>query len=76
MRKPKPGELKVGWSNKERDIQFNWGQGIDRSNGHLMYDYFCRSKGILGTTLVQELETRGFDLTTLKFSIMKKVDRP
>jgi len=73
MRRAKPGELKAGWSLKERDIQFSWGQGVERSDGRILFDAFCFSKGTLGTTLVNELEKRGYDITTLKFSIMKKV---
>lgn len=79
----KPGVLSFKWSKKkdygfdtttgERgDIEFKWGQGISKSDGHLLFSFINYVKGLDGKTLVEELLNRGYDLTTIRFSIEKK----
>jgi hypothetical protein len=70
--------LRARWSKRERDILYSYPR--HGSEGALLHYHF----GVLqpaafpaaripeGKTLLQELEERGFDLTTLRFSIAVK----
>ena len=68
-------KLRVYWSKREDDIIFyhpKW-----KVDSRLLLHYFCYAKHNFGsgeTTLVEELERRGFDIETLKFSIAYKED--
>ena len=71
--KAKPGELKAGWNARERDIGFAWGgDGATKPDSRLLYGALAYKDVFEGKTLVQELEARGYDLTTLRFSIRRK----
>lgn len=87
LRKPKltDGELRIYWGHEPGDIpdiMFAWqgDRSMKRDAGLLHYimankrpDPFAKpifSK--MDPSLFEELEARGYDLTTLKFSIMKK----
>lgn len=86
--KARPGELKAQWGREDRfsgsDVIFAWGTGVDRSDARLLNSILCSDRfypafldGPLGTyrterSFVSELEARGYDITTLKFSIQKK----
>ncbi|PZR54615.1 MAG: hypothetical protein DI537_54855 [Stutzerimonas stutzeri] len=76
----KPGELKLGWGREDRHdsvgIMAAWGEGCPRADGTFLfslnqptYDY----KGDTVPAFLKELDARGYDLSTLKFSIQKKV---
>lgn len=77
-------DLWAYWSKRERDIMFNWTgftyddddnivrKGGTKRDGRVLHDFFSHVKGSLGTTFIEELEKRGYDITTLKFSISKK----
>lgn len=75
-RKPtaKPGQLKIAYGQEygDKDLFFCWGQGTCRADSSMLNSYFCYHKGFEGRTLVEELEKRGYDITTLKFSIELK----
>lgn len=83
----KPGELKAAYGRVDGDlcIGYAWGgAGADKSDarilGAVMEDRWSRPAFPLGTTeerpsLIEELEARGYDITTLKFSIQKKEPR-
>ena len=43
-----------------------------KPDGSLLYTAFCFVDQLNGKTLVQELEARGYDLTTLQFSVKRK----
>lgn len=43
-----------------------------RPDGHLLYGAFSFVEVTTGKTLVKELEDRGYDITTLQFSIKRK----
>lgn len=43
-----------------------------RPDGHLLYGALCFMDMGHGKTLTQELEARGYDITTLQFSIKRK----
>lgn len=69
----RPGELKATWSRREEDINFDWGgSGAGKPDGHMLYGAICCVVLVGGKTLMQELEARGYDLTTLRFSIRQK----
>ncbi len=78
FRKPvaKAGELlvKYGQEYGDRDLYYCWppnGDGMKRDSGLLM-KAIDDVKIYEDRTLRQELELRGYDITTLKFSIKKK----
>jgi hypothetical protein len=72
--------LRACWSKKEEDIMVHYPSSPD---GHLLYNVLggdrCRpdtsTYGWYGhiweSSLIEELKKRGYDITTLKFSIMK-----
>lgn len=67
-----PGELRAAWGRDEipgnaPDLQFAWG-----GNGAAKGDTICLMEAFHGTGLLKELEARGYDITTLKFSIQRK----
>jgi hypothetical protein len=74
--KAKEGELlvKFGKNNGDLDIQYCWPEndcGMKRDSRVVMFA--LEGKNALDNkSLRQILEERGYDITTLKFSIMKK----
>lgn len=62
--------LSVKWSKMERDLVF----AHDRHSwdGQLLYSALCCRPIADSAGLVQELDKRGFDVTTLRFSIKRK----
>lgn len=83
----KPGELKALWGRADRhdgpDVCYVWGQGVDRADGRLLHTYLSTERMTYAfpsmdikyePSLLDELEARGYDITTLKISIKKKVD--
>jgi hypothetical protein len=72
--KARPGELRVTYGRLEGDapdVVFARGEGVGKPDGHLMCWYFTRATDDL-LPLAQELERRGYDLSTMVFSIMKR----
>lgn len=68
----KPGELKASWSKKEHDIIFEWGgAGADKSDGSWLNTWLAYHKGF-DDTFLNELDKRGFDITTLRISVKRK----
>lgn len=71
--KAKPGEIKIGWNRREQDVGYAWGgDGASKADGNLMMGVFGLTPMFTGKTLTAELEARGYDLTTLRFSIQRK----
>lgn len=80
--KAKPGELKLYWNRRECDIGYSWGgDGASKPDAHLMHGVFTMDRlrpnyrtGLseFDPSFVKELERRGYDLTTIKFSIQQK----
>ena len=67
----------VKWSKREEDILYSWGDGIpscDVSLVHsaLSYNSVLDRDNDYFHGLLDELEKRGYDLTTFKLSIKKK----
>ena len=79
--KAKDGELKAQWGKLQHDtpdLCYAWGDGCSRRDGHLLHNVLTGERFSPGLPvksekgLVAELEERGYDITTLKFSIQKK----
>jgi hypothetical protein len=72
--------LRARWSKKERDFVVEF---PNKPDGHLLNRYLFTltpepsplHPGEKRLTLLEELEARGYDLSTLKFSIKKKVTK-
>ena len=62
--------LRANWSKRERDFMFHF--PTRSSDGALLHHALCKVEVHEGRTLVEELEARGFDISTLKFSIELK----
>jgi hypothetical protein len=81
-RKPtcKDGELKLQWGklpHDNPDILYINGEGTERCDSRLLhYVFSCRKFKPFSDeqekSFIEELELRGYDITTIKFSIMKK----
>lgn len=65
-RKDQATTLAADWSKREKDVRF-WFS--NRPDGHYLY-------GILNAEVTKELQRRGYDLTTLRFSIRKDPTHP
>jgi hypothetical protein len=72
--------LQARWSKREDDIQYKWDAGVPKSDAHLLHSYLCYSPDFgnvaIGQSdpryrrsLLDELKARGYDLTTLRFSV-------
>ena len=74
--KTKPGELKMAFGKIPHDIPdllyCHGGGGADRCDARLLAHFIENVTYFEDRNLRQELEHRGYDITTLKFSIMKK----
>ena len=69
--------LSAYWSKREEDLMFHHPAGPQTgADGHMLYGAVCHDKLIGGLPLAKELERRGYDIKTLKFSIEKKADHP
>ena len=67
------GWLTAFWGRDERRAKKELVFGSPcRPDGHLLFGAFCFCEITKGKTLVQELENRGYDITTLQFSIKRK----
>ena len=74
----KVGELKACYGNApfnvKADIQYCWGgDGASSADGRILCEAFEGTKVFDDKTLRQVLTERGYDITTLKFSIQKRV---
>ena len=87
FRKPKlkEGELRVYWGklpHENPDVVLAYqGDGLMRRDTNMLRVFMCSQHpdpfakplfSKMNPSMIQELEARGYDLTTLKFSIMKK----
>lgn len=62
-----PRTLKAGWGSSQEsldDLHYAWGEGIPSCDARLLNAHL--------PALVDELERRGYDLKTLRFSVKKK----
>jgi len=88
LRKPKlkDGELRMYWGRPDPhdcpDVVLAWqGNSHMRADTALLHYVICSKRpdprklpifSVMEPSLIEELEARGYDITTLKFSIMKK----
>ena len=73
----KPGQLVAKWGRPDPgerpDVCYVWGgQGASSPDARVLSYALEVAPVHMGKTLRQELETRGYDLTTLRFSIQRK----
>lgn len=68
------GDLTAYWSRSQNDVMFANEEGIPASSRRLLYHAFSVIKVHEDKSLLDELEQRGFDLRTLRFSIDQKKD--
>ena len=86
-RKPKlkDGELRIYYGkvpHENPDVILAWqGNSGMKCDTNLLHYYICSKRpdphklpifSVMQPSLIEELEARGYDITTLKFSIMKK----
>jgi hypothetical protein len=60
--------LSVKWSSKENALLYSY---PCKPDGGMLASAFEQDKLLLGKSLVDELVSRGYDLTTLRFKINK-----
>lgn len=79
--KARPGELRVTYGSlrgDNPDVVFSRGEGVPSCDGHLMNWYFTQASADPGLFSIkrieEELRLRGYDLSTMVFSVMKKAD--
>ena len=87
LRKPKlkDGELRMYWGREPHDspdVMLAWqGDRMMKRDTKMLHSFMCSqhpdpfAKPIfskMNPSMIEELVARGYDLTTLKFSIMKK----
>lgn len=81
-RAAKAGELKFGWGREDRHDKLGamvfWGDGVPRANANFLLMALCHDtfayNGETRDSILKELEDRGFDLSTIKFSIQMKAE--
>lgn len=88
--KLKDGELRMYWGREPHDrtaevMLAYQGDRMMKRDTALLYRFLCSKRpdpmaepifSKMDLSLIEELEARGYDLTTLKFSIMKKQPAP
>jgi hypothetical protein len=72
--KAKVGQLlvKYGQEHGERDLFYCWNESSTKRDSRIVMAALEREPIFEGRNLRDELELRGYDITTLQFSIMKK----
>ena len=75
----KPGEVRAGWARPERseppELCVAWGgAGADRSDARIVLKALQGCDVYKDRDLVTELESRGYDITTMKFSIRRRAE--
>lgn len=67
--------LYIKWSKRENDLVYEY---PNKTDARLLHRYMAlpilNSDNTYGPSLFDELDRRGFDLTTLKFSIARKAE--
>lgn len=87
--KLKDGELRIYYGNVPHDnpdVILAWqGNREMKRDTNLLHYYICSKRpdphklpifSVMEPSLIEELVARGYDITTLKFSIMKKAKQP
>lgn len=74
QQKPKRAKLTMFWSKRERDFVYKY---PSRPDGHLVHYVFSvgrwnDARRAVDLSFIQELEARGYDTKTLRFSVERK----
>lgn len=73
MKRPAPGVLRAAWARPERgephDLCYDWGDGCERRDARLLHHFIGSPRD--GMDFIKELQERGYDLSTLRFTIRK-----
>lgn len=81
---PKPGVLKAQWGSVDGsgpDVCYAWGEGVSGADARFLSTVLCGERlrlafpsmeTVAEKSFIEEMEARGYDITTLKFSIQKK----
>lgn len=70
----KDGRLLVRWSKRHHDFLIQYPSAPD---GHLIYGLVSHFEKLSsGKTLIEELEARGYDITTLRIQVDRKQPAP
>lgn len=84
----KPGQLKAQWGRVDRwsdkDVCYIWGDGVPKCDSRLLHSVLSTQRMRLKIegghdfepSFLEELEVRGYDITTIRFSIQKKATTP
>lgn len=84
----KSGELRMGYGREpfdQPDMCYAWGPGSSKGDAVLLHMFIVdkqpdpraeRPFSNMLPSLLEELAARGYDLTTFKLSVRKKVDDP
>lgn len=84
--KQKPGVLEACWGREDRcsnpDFVYVCGEGCHRADLRLLHYHLATKRSTVAMSapfgvefepsLIEELEKRGYDITTIKFSVQKK----
>lgn len=80
MPKAKPGQLKAQWGkspdDSSPDICYAAGEGVPNCDTHLLHNFlhhqpYSQLTHEFFDSFIDELKKRGYDITTLKFSVEK-----
>jgi hypothetical protein len=75
-KRTRENSLDIRWSARERDIVYR--HPTHKADGHLLHYVFDvprkREDGTYDDPVWKQLEDRGYDLTTVRFSICKKTE--
>lgn len=73
MGKRNPEKLSAIWSKRFRDVFY---RSPNQWDGHLLHAVLCAPRwnvdGERQKTFIEELEARGYDITTLRFEVLRK----
>lgn len=76
MPKAKSGQVKVAFGKEpgnSPDLLYCYGgHGAKKGDSLTVLHFFAEIKNDEGKSMLQELQERGYDLTTLKFSVQKE----
>lgn len=78
--KARPGQLKAQWGkmpHESPDLCYAWGDGVSSADGRLLHNALSsKTYSPIDKTwddsFLEELDKRGYDITTLTFSVQKK----
>jgi hypothetical protein len=78
--RPSAGELRATWGRQaygDGDVCYVWGDGVDRGDHGLLHrwlslGHFDHATNQISPSFIEELIARGYDISTLRFSIRKR----